>query len=69
MVRRALGIAFWIETAFQIDRKEIGLDLFMPVNRHELVPMAAGCPDYSKIEGGIRKRYDTLRTTGYSICV
>ncbi len=60
IVRRALGIAFWVETAFQIDRKQTGLDVFMPANRHEIVRMSASFPDYSSIDRGIRQRRDEI---------
>ncbi len=67
MVRRALGIAFWIETAFQIERKEAGLDVFMPAERHEIAPMSASFPSYYKIERGIRQRRDEMRAAGMAV--
>lgn len=60
MVRRALGIAMWLEIAFQIDRKETALDVLMPNNRHEIAPMAAPSPSYCQIERAIQRRYEHM---------
>jgi hypothetical protein len=60
MVRRALGIAMWLETAFQVDRRETALDVLMPENRHEIAPMAAPSPSYCQIEWAIRRRYEQM---------
>jgi len=60
MARRVLGIALWIEVAFQINREEIGLDLFLPKDRHDKVPMAAPFPSYCHIEWAISRRYTEM---------
>jgi len=60
MVRRALGIAMWLEIAFQIDRKKTALDVLMPDNRHEIAPMAAPSPSYCQIEWAIQRRYEQM---------